>query len=205
MATAAGMAMLLYFFLNRRLSASMAATDEERAGDTSKAVGRGGGRRKIARTPAQAPATWREAVATLAETLRFTYTETLGKWPIGDLAFGIKYLMRRQGNLQLAGIFSESDCVQLKGLEIIAELIHLLRLLNLCMLFSKKPFEVFLNSAGYTEDDVFIQEPKAGLLKPAFTVICDKRSKCIILLIRGTHSIKDTLTAATGAVVPFTT
>lgn len=41
------------------------------------------------------------------------------------------------------------------------------------------------------------------LLKPAFTIICDKNSKCFLLLIRGTHSIKDTLTAATGAVVPF--
>lgn len=41
------------------------------------------------------------------------------------------------------------------------------------------------------------------LLKPAFTIICDKDSKCFLLLIRGTHSIKDTLTAATGAVVPF--
>lgn len=41
------------------------------------------------------------------------------------------------------------------------------------------------------------------ILKPAFTIICDKKSKCFLLLIRGTHSIKDTLTAATGAVVPF--
>ena len=40
-------------------------------------------------------------------------------------------------------------------------------------------------------------------MKPAFTIICDKSSKCFLLLIRGTHSIKDTLTAATGAVVPF--
>lgn len=41
------------------------------------------------------------------------------------------------------------------------------------------------------------------LLKPAFTILCDQSSKCFLLLIRGTHSIKDTLTAATGAVVPF--
>lgn len=41
------------------------------------------------------------------------------------------------------------------------------------------------------------------LLKPAFTIIRDKNSKCFLLLIRGTHSIKDTLTAVTGAVVPF--
>lgn len=46
--------------------------------------------------------------------------------------------------------------------------------------------------------DIFLQ-----LLKPAFTIIRDTQSKCLLLLIRGTHSIKDTLTAATGAVVPF--
>ena len=41
------------------------------------------------------------------------------------------------------------------------------------------------------------------ILKPAFTVLVDQNSKTFLLLIRGTHSIKDTLTAATGAVVPF--
>lgn len=41
------------------------------------------------------------------------------------------------------------------------------------------------------------------ILKPAFTVLVDKKTKCILLVIRGTHSIKDTLTAVTGAVVPF--
>lgn len=41
------------------------------------------------------------------------------------------------------------------------------------------------------------------ILKPAFTILTDKSTKSILLLIRGTHSIRDTLTAATGAVVPF--
>lgn len=41
------------------------------------------------------------------------------------------------------------------------------------------------------------------ILKPAFTILVDHNQKCFLLLIRGTHSIKDTLTAATGAVVPF--
>lgn len=40
-------------------------------------------------------------------------------------------------------------------------------------------------------------------MKPAFTVLVDHKTKCLLLLIRGTHSIKDTLTAVTGAVVPF--
>ncbi|XP_042481061.1 uncharacterized protein LOC122061710 [Macadamia integrifolia] len=200
MATAAGAAMLLYYVLHRRLS-SCKDDEDDRSGDYSKS-GRLGRRRHV-RRPAQAPATWFEAITTLSETLRFTYSETLGKWPIGDLAFGINYLIRRQGNVQVASIYAGNDCVQLKGPEIIAELTYHLRLLTLCMLFSKKPFPVFLESAGYSKEDVLLQEPKAGLLKPAFTIICDRSSKCFLLLIRGTHSIKDTLTAATGAVVPF--
>ncbi|XP_077213149.1 lipase class 3 family protein [Tasmannia lanceolata] len=199
MATAAGAAMLLYYVLNKKLS--MKDGEDEREGDFSK-LSRSG-RRKIGRRPAQAPATWLESMATLSETLRFTYSETLGKWPIGDLAFGINYLMRRQGNLRVASVYAGSGCVQLQGAEIIVELNHHVRLLTLCILFSKKPFPVFLESAGFSQEDVLLQEPKAGLLKPAFAILCDRHSKCILLLIRGTHSIKDTLTAATGAVVPF--
>lgn len=41
------------------------------------------------------------------------------------------------------------------------------------------------------------------ILKPAFTIIADHEMRCFLLLIRGTHSIKDTLTAVTGSVVPF--
>lgn len=81
--TAAGVALLVYWVLSRR----MAGTAGEKGRET---------RKSLVRLPAQAPATWRDVVATLAETVRFTYSETLGKWPIGDLAFGINYLMRQQ-------------------------------------------------------------------------------------------------------------
>ncbi|URE49033.1 Lipase 3 N-terminal region, partial [Musa troglodytarum] len=204
-ATAAAMAVVLYFLLSRRIAATRTDGEEDHGGGGSvhKVERVAAGRRRIARRPAQPPATWREAVATLVETLRFTYSETLGKWPIGDLAFGIKYLMRRQGNLHVASVYAGSGCVELKGPEVLAELICLLRLLNLCYLFSKRPFPIFLESAGYSPEDVLLQDPKAGLLKPAFTILDDKETKCFLLLIRGTHSIKDTLTAATGAVVPF--
>ncbi|XP_047337073.1 uncharacterized protein LOC124940593 isoform X1 [Impatiens glandulifera] len=201
MASAAGAVVLLYFVLNRRLAAASKAEEEEN--EHSKSSRSPPLRRRISRRPAQAPATWFEAITTLSDTLRYTYSETLGKWPIGDLAFGINYLMRRQGNLQVASVYAGEGCVQLNGPEMVAELNCYLRFLTLCMLFSKKSFSVFLESAGYTDADVLLQKPKAGLLKPAFTILRDEGSKCFILLIRGTHSIKDTLTAATGAVVPF--
>lgn len=202
MATAAGAVVLLYYVLARRLSSADAkAADDDEGREYMKSSK---SKRKIAqRRPAQAPATWFETISTLSETLRFTYSETLGKWPIGDLAFGINYLLRRQGNVQVASVYAGENSIELKGPGIIEELKQYLKLLTLCMLFSKKPFPVFLESAGYSEADVLLQKPKAGLLKPAFTILCDKNSKCFLLLIRGTHSIKDTLTAATGAVVPF--
>ncbi|KAF8724377.1 hypothetical protein HU200_021409 [Digitaria exilis] len=190
--------MVLYFVLSRRLAGE----------DVSVGGGGGGGagkrrRGRAARRPTQPPATWIEAVGTLAETLRFTYSETLGKWPIGDLAFGIKYLMRRQGNLHVASVYAGSNCIELKGPEIMEELIVLRRLIDLCFIFSKKPFPVFRELAGFSQEDVLIEEPKAGILKPAHTILRDECTKSFLVLIRGTHSMKDTLTAATGAVVPF--
>nr|AAL32568.1 Unknown protein [Arabidopsis thaliana]AAM13276.1 unknown protein [Arabidopsis thaliana] len=199
MVTATGAVVILYL-LSRRIV--WARNGEDDSGGELGKSGRSG-RRRIVRRPAQAPATWLETISTLSETLRFTYSETLGKWPIADLAFGINYLMRRQGNFPTASVYAGSNCIELKGPEIIMDLTELLRFLTLRMLFSKKPFAVFLESAGYTHEDVLLQKPKAGIMQPAFTIIRDTNSKCILLLIRGTHSIKDTLTAATGAVVPF--
>lgn len=93
MATAAGAAVLLYVVLSRRLSTK--GEEDDRSGGFDSKSNRLV-RRRLSRRPAQAPATWLESITTLSETLRFTYAETLGKWPIGDLAFGINYLMRRQ-------------------------------------------------------------------------------------------------------------
>lgn len=96
-ATAAGAVVLLYYVLSRRLTTAKEGEEEE-SGDYSKAASRSV-KRRLSRRPAQAPATWLETISTLCETLRFTYSETLGKWPIGDLAFGINYLIRRQVSL----------------------------------------------------------------------------------------------------------
>lgn len=91
MATAAGAVVLLYYVFSRRMSSPEDFSDGDLTKSKSKLA-----KKRLSRRPALAPATWLETIYTLTETLRFTYGETLGKWPIGDLAFGIKYLIRRQ-------------------------------------------------------------------------------------------------------------
>ena len=70
-------------------------------------------------------------------------------------------------------MYASDDCIQLKGPEIVSELKHFLRLLTMCMLFSKKPFPVFLESSGYTEADVLLQKPKAGVSKCFLFFSCE--------------------------------
>ena len=95
MATAAGAAALLYYTLNRKIQSGSPHGDEENDG-----LGGSGhdliGIERVSNRLIQAPATWLETISTLSETLRFTYSETLGKWPIADLAFGINFLLKRQ-------------------------------------------------------------------------------------------------------------
>lgn len=95
-ATAAGAAALLYYTLKWKLYAGRLQDSDE--GEHSEDERRPilAGRNRVSQRPAQAPATWLETISTLSETLRFTYSETLGKWPIGDLAFGINFLLKRQ-------------------------------------------------------------------------------------------------------------
>ncbi|KQJ86387.1 hypothetical protein BRADI_4g05100v3 [Brachypodium distachyon] len=75
--------------------------------------------------------------------------------------------------------------------------------MRLCMYFSKKPYKVFLEFGGCDESDVLIKKSKARFLKPAFTVVRDRSTKCFLLFIRGAISVKERLTAATGADIPF--
>ena len=70
-----------------------------------------------------------------------------------------------QGNLQVASVYAGSDSVQLRGSKIIEELNYYLKLLTLCYLFSKKPFPVFLESGGFSMEDVLFQKPKAAVSK----------------------------------------
>ncbi|KAL6653641.1 hypothetical protein ACP70R_008565 [Stipagrostis hirtigluma subsp. patula] len=203
-ASAAGTAALVYLVLSGRLSSPTAAAQDE--ADAPRRRRRrqeeeAAAKKREERWPERAPASWREAAALAARTAGFTYAETLGKWPLGDLTFGINHYMRVQGNLQHE--YTGNNCVPLEGPGLRQELIGLLRYLRLCMFFSKKPYEVFLEFGGYDHSDILIRKSKSRLMKPGFTVVRDESTKCFLLFIQGAISVKDRLTAATAAEVPF--
>ncbi|ESW30230.1 hypothetical protein PHAVU_002G135500 [Phaseolus vulgaris] len=159
---------------------------------------------KLEKRPAEAPKTSMDMVFTLAEAMRFGYAETLGKWNLLDLPRAILYSIMEKGKKTVVIECKErDDCVQLTDPEILKELYELKKCLTRTMLFSKKRFRAFLFAAGYVKGDVLLRKRKARILKPAFTVIRDKESKCLFVFIRGTRSIKDTLTDAIGAPVSF--
>lgn len=83
-------------------------------------------------------------------------------WDFMNLAIKL-YDWTLQGNLQVGREFGGSDSIRLKGPEIAADLKYLLNLLTLCWHFSKKPFPLFLEETGYSQGDVILQEPKAGV------------------------------------------
>lgn len=121
MAGAAGAAVVLYYtgwgnpwgVFGRRVAEDPydEGTSEDREGGDTSSTERASRRRRLTmpRTT-RPPSTWFEALSTLSETLRFTYSETLGKWPLGDLAFGINYLLRRQVWVHVIFLFLSPWC-----------------------------------------------------------------------------------------------
>ncbi|KOM45483.1 hypothetical protein LR48_Vigan06g078900 [Vigna angularis] len=162
---------------------------------------------KLEKRPAEAPKTSMDMVFTLAEAIRFGYAETLGKWDLTDLfdlPRAIIHGIMEKGKKTLAIECNErDDCVQLTDPELLKELYDLKKCLTRTMLFSNRRFRSFLFAAGFVKEDVVLRKRRARILKPAFTVIRDKESKCLFVFIRGTQEVKDCLTDVIGAPVSF--
>ncbi|XP_047148331.1 uncharacterized protein LOC124820635 [Vigna umbellata] len=144
-----------------------------------------------------------QAILILAEAIMlFFYTE---RCHIFNLHRAIAHAVLDKGKKTIETECRErSDCAEVKGRQILKELYELKRLLRCAMLFgSRKRVLQFRFAGGFDEEDVLYRKRTSRILKPAFTVIRDKESKCLLVFIRGTHSIKDTLTDALCAPVSF--
>ncbi|WVZ12333.1 hypothetical protein V8G54_016863 [Vigna mungo] len=157
----------------------------------------------VERKPLEAPKNLMQAIKILAEAITlFFYTE---RRYIFNLPTAIAQAVLDKGKKTIESECRErSDCAEVKGHQILKELYELKRLLRCAMLLSRrKRFSKFLCAAGFEEEDVLYRKKRSRILKPAFTVIRDKESECLLVFIRGTRCINDTLTDALCAPVSF--
>ncbi|KAL2348880.1 hypothetical protein Fmac_002880 [Flemingia macrophylla] len=179
----------------------MAGKNKKKRCILSKAIGSAAS--KLERRPPEAPNNLKDVGLSLAELVRFFYA-VLGKWHPLDPPRAIIYTALDKGMKTIAMECGErSDCEQLKHPKMLNDLYEFKRCLRQTILVSKKRFRSRLSDAGFDKEDILLRKGRARILKPAFTVIRDKEAKCILVIIRGTCSLTDTLTDAMGAPVSF--
>jgi len=159
----------------------------------------------------KAPDSWVEALYFFTETMRYAYSETLGRWQTADLLLGLLYLSRREGEGHpAADIVSQGTAVepgivsQVQMAAALEEVGVLKRILALCCVQRLKHSQqaAAWKELGIGEADVLQRHPRAGMLRPSFSVLIDSKLQAVVLVVRGTHSLKDMFTCLTSAAKP---
>ncbi|DBA73228.1 TPA: hypothetical protein ACH3X1_011294 [Trebouxia sp. C0004] len=160
----------------------------------------------------QAPNTWLEALYFFAEALRYMYSESLGRWRTADLLIGLAYLARREGQEHpVADIAAKAkpigfgDVKPAHQAHVLEEMRHIQRFMGYCLALRERRLagqQAVFSSLGIEQQDVLMQEPRAGVLRPSFCLVKDDQLHSIVLAIRGTHSLKDMFTSLTGTSKP---
>lgn len=71
--------------------------------------------------------------------------------------------MAGQAQMNVAAVYVGDENEQLGGPGLLMEMKELLRLLTVCMHFSKKTYPKFLEATGFTRDQVILEEGRAGV------------------------------------------
>jgi pimeloyl-ACP methyl ester carboxylesterase len=163
----------------------------------------------------RAPKSFFEDLYFFAEGLRYMYGETIYKWKTADLLFGLYYLCNsnkvRGDNHPLADVGQHGQVFGegLHGEELRAAQEEI-RLIEKCFRYNsclreRRPIyrkRQMIEVMGVKEENFLKQAVSAGVLKPSYVLVKDEELKAIVLIIRGTHSVKDAFTSLTGASKP---
>jgi len=143
---------------------------------------------------------------------RYTYGETFGRWRTIDLLVGLSYLSRKEteehpvADVARHGHVYALNTVGAERQESLAFLARLERFFRYCSgLRERRPIfqrRYLIEILGIPDQDILLQELRAGVLKPSYILTRDESLQAIVLAVRGTHSFKDAFTSLTGASKP---
>lgn len=166
----------------------------------------------------RAPTSFLEDLYFFVEGLRFFYGETLFKWKTADLLFGLYYLCQTNGPMSASQLADVGEAGTVFGLDALASgdtaqidmnTVFLQRMercfrYNSCLRERRPMYRKrrILQKMNIQEEDFLKQATSAGVLKPSYVLVRDHELENIVLVVRGTHSIKDAFTSLTGASKP---
>ena len=160
------------------------------------------------------PATTLDAIGLLARVSAWSLTETVKSWRPGDLTLGLYTTTRKDGRMwQLLGELLEEApagmCEVGTDPEWADSLILLLKLISYSTMLARSRKEPEKSSISRLCDkvramqaDVLAFKLKSGMLRPAYILLRDWELQEIILVVRGTYTLKDTVTSLMGTTVP---
>ena len=169
------------------------------------------------------PASTTDSLWFFAEALRYTARETLGRWRTVDLLVGIAYLSSRNGTGGEGDSDQASAAIAASGgapagsagpeatcpsaaADLMARLAAVRRVMLYCRALRQRSpagqAAVFVSAGLDPKTDVLAQAPTAGLVRPAYALLRDPGLKRVILVVRGTHSLRDVLTNLASAERP---
>ncbi|GIL58723.1 hypothetical protein Vafri_13716 [Volvox africanus] len=167
---------------------------------------------EASRNADHAPSNWGEALYHVKEVLRYMYNETLGRWHTIDLFVGLAYLSHREtieypaADIVAKGTPLGLDCSIPEQIKLMLELQEARRYMLYCKGLKLRREEMqsrfWKEHLGADTLTIVKQQPTAGVLRPAYVVINDHALRCVVLCIRGTHSMKDLFTTLAGAAKP---
>jgi hypothetical protein len=171
------------------------------------------------------PTSAADALTFFAEALRYTYRETLGRWRLADLLVGLAYLSRRGGGggegceaadhpaaaVAAAGgapagsAGPEATCPAAAA-DLMARLAAVRRAMCYCRALRQRSpaaqAAVFVSLGLDPTCDILAHAPTAGLVRPAYALLKDASLQRIVLVVRGTHSVRDVFTNLASAERP---
>lgn len=156
--------------------------------------------------------------------------EALGSWGMGDLLIGLAYLSQRPAGQEaladiaaagsmlplaveppreghqeagaLAAVAAAAGAAQALQRELLAVRRYLCYSRSMKLKAAASQAKLLQEQLGVAAEDILLQQPRAGLLRPAHIIVRDSQLRAIVLVIRGTQSLKDLFTTLTGCSLP---